>query len=588
MVASMSHHGGLRSGKYCDPAAGFWIGWMEHTGAFAEAKPLQCHGENSLLFFTGEHFPETGDMAGFLRDGVLAADAAGGGLAGLYEGSVEGFLRKLNGWFAGVLFRADRREIAIFTDRFAISRMYVYEGEEEVLFASEAKAILKVRPKLRQIDLESMADQFRYNCVLGNRTLFRGLRFIPGGEVWTAEAGAISRKASFFDYSEWEHQTPLDPKAFFEEWCGVVSERFGAYANRGSDVALSLTAGLDTRLILAALKEGCRNHPAYTFGGAWGELYDVSIARRAALVYQQKFDVIPIDDGFLKGFPDYARRAVHLSDGTYEACGAHDVFFNEKAMRIAPYRLTGKFGSEIIRVRRMMPTLSYDRGLLAGELERMVDERPHYHRSDAGGHPLTRVIREEIGWHEYSRMSLEQIFLTMRTPYMDNRLVSLMYRAPAGTRETGDLQEDYVKRFAPEFGAFVTNLGRFASRNSFVTKMAYYPFWALFKVEYTYLYATPHWMTRLDTLFSGLHLERIFGGRQKWEGYRLWLRDEWGGFVKDTLLNPNAAYTNYLDFGAVAGMVNQHVAGTHNHLQTINRALTVQLLHETLIDESKA
>ncbi len=180
-------------------------------------------------------------------------------------------------------------------------------------------------------------------------------------------------------------------------------------------------------------------------------------------------------------------------------------------------------------------------------------------------------------------MAVEQAYLTMRTPYMDNALVRLMYQAPRGSRAAGDLQEAYVKDFAPEFAAFITNLGRFASPNPLLTKLAYYPFWAIFKMEYIYLWATPHWMTRLDRLAGSLHLERIFGGRQKWEGYRIWIKTHFAEFIQDTLLNPQAEYTEHFNYSTVSRMVRQHIAGTHNHVLAINRALSLQLIYSTLM-----
>ena len=113
-----------------------------------------------------------------------------------------------------------------------------------------------------------------------------------------------------------------------------MTDVFPLYAREGPRVALSLTAGLDTRLIMAALHERNREHPAYTFGGAWGELYDVSTARKAAYIYNQQFHAIRINDTFLKGFGDYAARAVQISDGCHDAFGAHDVFF----MRLLRHR----------------------------------------------------------------------------------------------------------------------------------------------------------------------------------------------------------------------------------------------------------
>jgi asparagine synthase (glutamine-hydrolysing) len=362
-----------------------------------------------------------------------------------------------------------------------------------------------------------------------------------------------------------------------------VSKAFPDYSKGVTPVALSLSAGLDTRLIMSALGREFKVPHVYTFGGAWGELYDVSIARKAAAVYNQPFEVIRINDHFLNHFSDYATRAVHISDGTHDAFGAHDVFFNEIAQAIAPIRLTGKFGSEVVRIRKLIPTLSYKPGLLRPEIQGMVNQLPSYAQTNPQGNSLTRVVSEEVTWHEYGRVTVEQSQLTLRSPYLDNELVKLMYQAPAGCRAAGNLQEQYVKRETPELATIITNLGRFTSDSPLLTKLAYYPFWALFKVEYIYLYATPHWMTRMDRILESWRLERFLGGRQKWEGYRIWAKTHFGEFLQQSLLNSQADYTRYFDYGAVSQMTRRHVAGTHNYLNELNKALTVELICSSLL-----
>src|SRR5205085_261583 len=123
------------------------------------------------------------------------------------------------------------------------------------------------------------------------------------------------------------------------------------YAREGNEVALSLTAGLDTRVIMAALQAQRRSFPCYTFGGAWGETFDIRTARKLAAIDHQPYQAMKIGEEFLRSFGHYAERSVYLSDGTHDAFGAHDVYFNELAREIAPIRLTGKLGSEIVRVR---------------------------------------------------------------------------------------------------------------------------------------------------------------------------------------------------------------------------------------------
>ena len=125
-----------------------------------------------------------------------------------------------------------------------------------------------------------------------------------------------------------------------------------------------------------------------------------------------------------------------------------------------------------------------------------------------------------------------------------------------------------MRERAPEFARDITNMGRFTSRNRLVTKVSHYLFLALLKVEYIYLYSTPHWMTRVDRKLEPWHLERLLSGRQKWEGYRIWIKTAFAPFLRDTLSNPNAEYTRFFDYQTVLKMVEPPYCG---HAQLYRR-----------------
>jgi asparagine synthase (glutamine-hydrolysing) len=583
MVRSLQHEERSSSGTYVDEPLGLWAGWVSHKSSYADCMPIVSPTREIVIIFHGEHYPDRRESQRLKEAGVAAGPNSARELLALYSEDEEGFYRHLNGWFSGLVVDRRRNRLTLFNDRYGMGRIYFHETDDEFIFSSEAKSLLHVRPKLRAISQQALAELLRYNCVLGNRTLFAGIQLLPHASAWSFSHGPKPNRERYFDFREWEQQPELDADAFYSQWAHTVSDVVPRYADGDRPVAVSVTAGLDSRLILAALGERSRRLAAYTFGGTWGELFDISTGRKAANVYGQQFEAIRITDRFLKQFGDYATRVIRISDGTHDVFGAHDVFFNERAREIAPIRLTGKFGSEVVRIRRLIGTADYDAPFLTSDLHSMVSALPDFQASSPDANHLTRVVTEEIAWHEYGRVMVEQTFLTLRTPYMDNDLVKVMYQAPRGSRAAGDLQETYVKQFAPELATFMTNLGRFASSNKTVTKLAYYPFWALFKVEYIYLLATPHWMTRLDRSLAGLHLERILGGRQKWEGYRIWIKTHFADFVRDTLLNPQAEYTRHFDYATVSQMVNRHIAGTHNYLDEINRALSVQLVYSTLL-----
>jgi asparagine synthase (glutamine-hydrolysing) len=583
MLDAMKHNNRYLHGRFADRECGVQIGWTCHPGSFAEGMPLVSRNGDTVMIFSGENFEEPATVARLSASFSNHNSAKAAYLLELYQELGDRFFEKLNGWFAGVIIDRRSKRVTLFNDRYGMGRIYYHADGEEFVFASEAKALLEIRPALRTIDQERLAEYMRYNCVLGDRTLFHGISLLPRASAWSFEHNSSPKKRQYFDFSEWESQPHLDEEAFYTEWANTVAHVFPHYAQEGGKVALSSTAGLDTRLIMAGLRDQIKQHPSYTFNGAWGELLDVRTGRKTAGIYQQVHKSISINEQFLRSFPDYARRAVHISDGTHDAFGAHDVFLNEVAREIAPIRLTGKFGSEIVRIRRLVPSRSYQPGLLKDDLGKRVEQLPTFADTNPQGHPLTRVVTEEIPWHEYARVAVEQSQLVLRTPYMDNDLVKLMYQAPAGSRAAGDLQERYVRERAPEFARIITNMGRFTSSNPLVTRFYYYLFRIFFKVEYVYLQATPHWLTWFDRKVEHWHLERLLSGRQKWEAYRIWIKTAFAPFLRDTLCDSSAGYTQFFDYQTVRKMVERHIAGTHNYLEEINKVLTVQLISSSLL-----
>jgi asparagine synthase (glutamine-hydrolysing) len=584
MVEAMRNGTQYTGRQYVNRELGLYVGWMNLHGSFSDCMPLVNRQDDIVLIFQGENFLDDESRSRLKRFGKGGDDANARYLMDLYREFGESFFLHLNGWFSGVIADLRKRRVTLFNDRFGMGRIYIHEGKDEFIFGSQAKSLLKVRPNLRSIEVESLAEHLRYNCVTKGKTLFKGISLLPPASCWDFEESVLPKRRHYFHFSDWEKQPALEPNEFYQTFSETVSRVFPRYARGANPVAFSLTAGLDTRMIAAALQENNRSVPCYTFGGAWGELFDVSVARKIAKVYDQPFEAITIGDRFLTGFPEFARRTIYISDGTHDAFGAHDVYFNETARKIAPIRLTGKFGSEVVRTRKLIPSLTYQSGLLQPNLASLVEGLPSYADINPNGHPLTRVVCQEIPWHEFGRVAIEQSEIALRTPYMDNELVKLMYQAPSTVRAAGRVQEQYVRDKSRELSNIATNMGKFACDNQLITRLLYGAAWALFKIEYIYLFATPHWLTRVDRTLAKLRLEKILSGRQKWEGYRLWIKTHFSEFIQDTLLNSQANYTRHFEKTTVERMVRGHVAGTHNYLNEINRALTVELIYSTLLN----
>src|SRR5690606_35029647 len=113
--------------------------------------------------------------------------------------------------------------------------------------------------------------------------------------------------------------------------------------------ALYLTGGLDSRMVLASAGAAPGTLPCYTFGGPYRECADLRIAKRLAAIAQQPHTTLSIRPNFFQSFGELARETVWTTDGTMDVSGSVELYVNRLARDIAPVRLTGNYGSEILR-----------------------------------------------------------------------------------------------------------------------------------------------------------------------------------------------------------------------------------------------
>ena len=280
------------------------------------------------------------------------------------------FLEKLNGWFSGVLLDLREQKFVLFNDRYGVNRIYYHEDASGFYFSSEAKALLKILPATRQLDLRSLGELFSCEAVLENRSLFSGISLLPPGSAWVFSRGEPVKKKTYFKQEAWESQPELSESDFYEKlketWARVLPRYFGGKQSIG----LSLTGGVDSRMILAWAPCLPGTLPCYTWGGKYRDCADVKIARRTAKLCQQPHNTILVGAEFLSQFPELAEKAVYISDGTMDVTGSIDLYVQRLARQIAPVRLSGVCGGEILRRLVMFKPDPPQQGVFDPELER--------------------------------------------------------------------------------------------------------------------------------------------------------------------------------------------------------------------------
>jgi asparagine synthase (glutamine-hydrolysing) len=593
MLSPMVHDSHYEVGTWSNPSLGIYVGWTARKGSFCEGMPLLNERGDIVLIFSGEEFPDPTVRSHLKERGHSLNTTGPSYLVHLYEEESD-FPRSLNGNFHGLAADLGSRTITLFNDRYGMHRLYYHESADTFYFAGEAKAILSTLPELREVDSRGLGEFISCGCVLENRTLFKDIHVMPAGASWVFRNGRLLKRNKYFQPEEWKNQEPLDSKHYYQQLSEFFSKNLPRYFAGSEPIGMSLTGGLDTRMIMAWQTFAPGSLQCYSFGGMFRECQDVQLARRVAQLCRQPYSVIPVASEFLSRFADYADRTVYLTDGCAPVTRASDLYANRRAADIAPVRMTGNYGSEILRhLVAFKPTQPAPR-LFDSETLVHVQQASDTYWTLRGQHTLGFIAFCQMPWHHHSLRALEETQLSLRSPFLDNDLVRLAFRSPEAAKLPADIfaREDEWMRFIidgnRELGRVRTDRGLGGDSAAVFAEFSRNWLEFTFKAEYAYDYGMPQWLARIDHVFSGLHLERLFLGRHKFNHFRVWYRDVLSEYVQDMLLDPRTLSRPYLERKTVETMVEAHTKGIRNYTSEIHTVLTLELIHRLFVDAKKA
>ena len=583
MAKCLVHEPFYTDGTYNNEKLGLWSGWACHQGAFGDCLPIWNEKRDICLLFSGEDFTDRADIDALRMRGHEFGSDDASYLVHLYEEMASGFFEKLNGWFSGVLLDLRKQKVILFNDRYGVNRIHYHENAGGFYFSSEAKALLKILPGTRQLDLRSLGEVLSCEAVLEDRSLFSGISLLPAGSSWVCARGKPVKKRTYFKREAWENQSELSESDFYEKlketWTRVLPRYFAGKQSIG----LSLTGGVDSRMILAWAPPGPGTLPCYTWGGKYRDCADVKIARQAAKLCQQPHTTIAVDGEFLSEFPVLAERAVYISDGTMDVTGSMDLYVQRLARQIAPVRLSGVCGGEILRRLVMFKPNPPQQGVFDPELAGSFREAAVTYASELQGHRLSFSSFKQAPWYMGSKFTVERSQVTYRTPYFDNELVALAYQTPA-TLLNNEPALRLIADGNPRLARLGTDRGIAFRSIPGVTQALHQYQEFTFKAEYAYDYGMPQWLARLDHVFAPLHLEKLFLGRHKVAHFRVWYRDELSSYLKEMLLDPLTLQRPYLHAHALEKIIEGHVNGYRNYTSEINKILMLELIQRKLIE----
>ena len=501
-----------------------------------------------------------------------------------YEDHGESCAPMLNGQFSAVFIDRRTSHIHLCSDRYGMGRVYYVEGPDAFYFASEAKALLRVLPELRRLNDAALPDFLTFGCVFGDETLFAGIRLLPAAAWWRLERDRQTRR-QYFVPSDWQSAPKLSEQEFLDRVPTVLNEVVPQYTS--GEVGLSLTGGLDTRLIVAFWPSNTPLPTAFTFEGLSGTTLDTETASAVAAAVGMEHRTIRLGPNFLSDFHSWADEAVYTTDGTLGITGAHEIYLNKQARQVAAIRLTGNFGSEILRRVSTLKPLGLRQEVFAEDLQRNVRgaARPP---ADPSWSPVSKAAFVEVPRKLYGNFAASRRYMRYRTPYLDNRIVELAHRAPVRVPLDSASTMRVIAKRQPTVSQIPTDMAVAP-----VNGTPSYRQWPVrfgrklsFKCDYWYGEGMPGPFGVADPLVWQAGVTAGLLGRHKYLHYRSWFRHELGSYVQDRLASRRVRESGLWDRRSLESMERQHRRGTVNWSREIDMVLTLDAIERRLLHAS--
>ena len=177
-------------------------------------------------------------------------------LVHLYEEHGPDFVERLRGMFAIAIWDESRGRLLLARDRFGIKPLFYRRAGEELAFASELKALLRLPGFGGDVDLDALDSFLAFNSIPAPLTIFREVRKLPAGHILLAEGERLSIR-------RYARPAPVDADDVRREGSEALAEELRARlrdsvrAHLVSDVPVGvlLSGGIDSAALTALAAE---------------------------------------------------------------------------------------------------------------------------------------------------------------------------------------------------------------------------------------------------------------------------------------------------------------------------------------------
>lgn len=165
---------------------------------------------------------------------------------------------KFRGMFAFAIYDIDKQEITIFRDRVGVKPLYYSNTENEFIFSSELKPLLKFPAFDKSLDFEAVSSYLQFGYIHAPKSIFSAAKKLLPGHYLKFNIDTKKLDINCYwdvtDYFE-DKTNVTDITAITDELESIIIESFSLRMISDVPVGTFLSGGVDSSLVTAVLQK---------------------------------------------------------------------------------------------------------------------------------------------------------------------------------------------------------------------------------------------------------------------------------------------------------------------------------------------
>ncbi len=519
-----------------------------------------------------------------------------------YEEWGSGVVERLSGMFCFVVFDAARRRLLLARDRLGIKPLYYHHQGRRLIFANEIKALLAWPGLERRVHLQGLFHYLGYEFVPAPATLFEGVNKLRQGHyaVFELESGEFREEPYWDLHFQPAYQRPQEAVEDLR-----VMIRQSVKRRLMSDVPLGvfLSGGLDSTTVVAMMRNlGVEGIKSFSIAYPDPSFSELEYAQDMARHYGTDSTVLMIEDLELA---DLEKAVYHLDEPMTDLSAIPLMLICRKAKEQVTVVLSGEGGDEVFcgydrfkaaRAAQVLERVPGLKALMKGVAGRLPDQPQKKGAINVFKRFVEGMVLppegEHLRWQYFlAPQQARELFLPEALEQLDldpfQPVRRILARCDSDQRLDRQVYLDLKLTMADSVLMKVDKMSMSTSLevrvpfldHEFVEFSARLPGW--FKLKgFTTKYI-------FRQAIEGLVPKRVaWRGKQ---GYSLPVKNLLRGQLRplmEELLTTSPLVKDFLQPAVVRNLMDQHLAGTHNHNHLLWALMNAALWHRRFLEKA--